>query len=209
MPTDAKPPTTRVRRTQGERVAESSKRLLLAAAELTAEQGFDRTTAGEIGQRAGYSRAMVRDRYGSKEGLVEALFRTELGPRLLGTPREGLTGRERLLDQIDNVEQLVSEDATMARAFFVLTFEAAGPIQVLRPWYKDWFARYEAQMKESLDVGVRDGTIRAGLDADAEAALFVSHALGLAFRWVIDWDDFDFVAELNRWRRWIEQRYTP
>jgi AcrR family transcriptional regulator len=202
--------TVRKRRTQTERVAESSKRLLLAAAELTAEQGFERTTAAEIGERAGYSRAMVRDRYGSKEALIEALFETELEPRLNADrqPAE-LNGLERILHQIDGLENLAREDETLARSFFVLTFETAGPIQSMRPWYRGYFARYEARMKESLELGERDGSIRPGLDHDLETRVFVSHALGLAFRWTLDWNGFDYLGELAAWRAWTLSRYAP
>ena len=71
------------RRTQQERSAESAQRLLDAAIELIAEKGFDRTTAAEIGERAGYSRSMVRARYGSKDALLESIFGDELDRRLL------------------------------------------------------------------------------------------------------------------------------
>jgi AcrR family transcriptional regulator len=195
-------------RTQRERVAESSKRLLLAAAELTAEKGFERATAAEIGERAGYSRAMVRDRYGSKEALIEALFQTELEPRVNATHRPGLTGLERIVAQVDSIEQLVREEETLARAFFVLTFETAGPIQSMRPWYRGYFSRYEAAMRETLVLGARDGSVRPGLDSAQEAKLFVSHALGLAFRWTLDWDGFDFLGEAAAWRAWIVGRYA-
>ena len=200
--------TARQGRTQGERVAESSKRLLLAAAELTAEKGFERTTAAEIGERAGYSRAMVRDRYGSKEALIEALFETELEPRVNATYREGLSGLERILAQVDSLAELVREGETLARAFFVLTFETAGPIQSMRPWYRGYFARYEAAMRDTLVLGERDGSIVAGLDHAAEAKMFVSHAIGLAFRWTLDWDGFDYLGELAAWRQWIAGRYA-
>jgi AcrR family transcriptional regulator len=199
--------TSAQRRTQTERVAESSKRLLLAAAELTAEKGFERTTAAEIGERAGYSRAMVRDRYGSKEALIEAMFRDELEPRVHAGDGEGLTGLERILSQIDHLEQLIREDQTMARSFFVLTFEAAGPIPSLRPWYRGYFDRYQTQMRESLRLGEADGSIRPGLDAAMESQQFVSHALGLAFRWTLDWDGFDYLGELRAWRAWLNERY--
>src|SRR5213076_237185 len=75
------------RRTQQERVAESAKRLADAAFELIAEKGFERTTAAEIGERAGYSRSMVRDRYGSKEALLESLLASEFEARLLPATR--------------------------------------------------------------------------------------------------------------------------
>ena len=80
----------RRRLTQVERVEESARRLLVATAELVAEQGFERTTAAEIGLRAGYSRSMVRDRYGSREALFETLVQNELAPRLMPRPAEGV-----------------------------------------------------------------------------------------------------------------------
>jgi AcrR family transcriptional regulator len=56
--------TPTVRRTQSERVDESTSRLLEAAAELIADQGYHNTTAGQIAQRAGFSRELVRVRFG-------------------------------------------------------------------------------------------------------------------------------------------------
>src|SRR4051812_16911109 len=66
--------STPSRRSQRERVEESSRRLAEAAIELIAEKGFANTTAQEIGIRAGYSRAMVHERYGSKEALLETIL---------------------------------------------------------------------------------------------------------------------------------------
>ncbi|KAA0080284.1 TetR/AcrR family transcriptional regulator [Mycolicibacterium sp. P9-64] len=62
------------RRSQRERVEESSRRLAEAAIELIAEKGFSNTTAQEIGIRAGYSRAMVRERFGSKEADANSVL---------------------------------------------------------------------------------------------------------------------------------------
>jgi hypothetical protein len=64
-------------------------------------------------------------------------------------------------------------------------------------------------MKESIRAGQEDGSIRPGLDPHAEAMLFISHALGLAFRWTLEWEGFDFFGELRRWRDWLENRYAP
>ena len=61
--------------TQPERVELSNRRLLHAAAELIVEKGWEATTAAEIGRRAGYSRAMVHARYGSKDAILEAFLR--------------------------------------------------------------------------------------------------------------------------------------
>ena len=55
------------------RSALSTTRLLDAAAELIAERGYERMTLAAIGERAGYSPALVTARFGSKEGLLAAL----------------------------------------------------------------------------------------------------------------------------------------
>jgi AcrR family transcriptional regulator len=44
------------------------------------------TTAAEISERAGYSRPMVRTRYGSKKGLLETILRAEYNSRLFSAP---------------------------------------------------------------------------------------------------------------------------
>jgi AcrR family transcriptional regulator len=63
----------RGRRTQSERKEQSARALLDAATALIAEQGFTRTTLGQIGQKAGYSRGMVTERFGSKSELIQTL----------------------------------------------------------------------------------------------------------------------------------------
>jgi DNA-binding IclR family transcriptional regulator len=60
--------------TQPQRVEISNRRLIEAAAALIAEKGWEATTAAEIGQRVGYSRAMVHARYGTKDAILDAFF---------------------------------------------------------------------------------------------------------------------------------------
>jgi AcrR family transcriptional regulator len=197
----------RRRRTQRERVEESTRRLALAAVELFGEQGFERTTAAQIGERAGYSRAMVRRRYGSKEALLAHVVDQEIGTRIMPAPGGAGTGLEHILAQVDRLIDFLEEDEPLARAFFVLTFETAGPIPSLRPWYREWITRYEQQMQQTLRDGQRDASIRAELDHDVEAKGFVSYSLGLAFRLTLDWDGYDYVGEARAWRASLARRY--
>jgi AcrR family transcriptional regulator len=89
------------RRTQQERVEESTRRLLEAGAELIAEGGYDAASAAEIGRRAGYSRSMVKARFGSKEQLVDAVIRSAYEGPLTEPLPESATGIERVLARID------------------------------------------------------------------------------------------------------------
>src|SRR6478672_9693749 len=114
------------RRTQRERVEESTRRLAVAAVELFGEQGFEKTTAMQIGERAGYSRAMVRRRYGSMEALLEHLLEHEIADRITPAADVEGDGLERILGQVDRLVDFLEDDEAAARAFFVLTFEASG-----------------------------------------------------------------------------------
>jgi len=200
----------RRRLTQVERVEESARRLLVATAELVAEQGFERTTAAEIGMRAGYSRSMVRDRYGSREALFETLVQDELAPRLMPPPTQDMSGLERIVSQVDRFIALVRDEQIIARCFFVLAFETAGPIKSLRPWLRSWFAVYEDQMARSLRDGAADGSIRTDIEFDPqfEFELFFGQAIGLAYRWTIDLERFDYLARAAIWREWVRDRYA-
>jgi len=57
------------------RSARSSKRLVQAATELIAKQGYSATTIAQIAQKAGYSHGLVSQRFGSKSELIRMLAR--------------------------------------------------------------------------------------------------------------------------------------
>jgi AcrR family transcriptional regulator len=196
------------KRTQKERSAESARRLLDAAVELIAEKGFDRTTAAEIGERAGYSRSMVRARYGSKDALLRSIFAGELERRLLPPDDGEVTGLPWILARIDHVTSVLEEEPELMRAFGVMSLEAAVAISNLRAWYSQWLEEYERRLVQQLRFGMRTGSIRPDVDPEQEAAQFILTGLGLIFRWRLDPQRYDLAAELARWRSRLEARYS-
>ena len=66
-------PAAKQRMTQAERTALSDARMLEAAKALIVEHGTHNTTLREVGERAGYSRGLASNRFGSKEGLFDQL----------------------------------------------------------------------------------------------------------------------------------------
>ena len=190
----------RRRQTQPERVAESTQRLLDAAVALISDKGFERITAGEIAEAAGYSREMVRLRYGSKDGLLQSLLATEFEPRLLPADDEGNTGLEQAVRQFSLVESEAVEHPALIRAFFVIIYESAGALSHLRPWLRDWTARYLDALTSALRRGQRDGSVNSAIDPEAESRRFLSEVLGRCFRWTVDVDNVDITAELREWQ---------
>jgi len=196
------------RRTQQQRSAESAERLLRAAIELIAEKGFERTTVAEIGERAGYSRSMVRARYGSKDALLESIFSAELDRRMLPAGDRDLRGLPWMLARIDHVTELLDEEPDLMRAFCVMSFEAT-VIDSLRQTYAAWFEEYERQLAVHLRAGQHDGSVRAELNPDDEAAQFVLTGIGLIFRWTLDPRVYDIRAQLIDWRARLTREYAP
>jgi AcrR family transcriptional regulator len=194
--------------TQSERSAESSQRLLASAIALIAEKGFERTTATEIGERAGYSRAMVRARYGTKVALLESLLHSEFEPMFFGTQISADNGLDRVLGQLDHLAAQAGEQPELLTAFFTLCFETVGPVQGLSAWMRGWLAQYRATTAAAFVEGQRDGSIRPELDVDVETRRIITYGLGLAFRWTLEPDHVDFVAELIDWRDSLRSQYA-
>jgi AcrR family transcriptional regulator len=189
------------RRTQQERTAESTQRLITAAIELIAEKGIARTSAAEISERAGYSRSMVQFRYGSKEALLETLLREEYETRLLLGDSDQPSGLDRVLAQIDRLHDEAVANPELMRGFFALCFESIGPVPSLNGWINDWLDRYHASTSASLASGREDGSIRSEIDPQMESEAFVASGLGYAFRWMASPGTVDYPELMGQWRK--------
>jgi AcrR family transcriptional regulator len=187
------------RRPQQERVEESTRRLLQAAAELIAEGGYDAASAAEIGRRAGYSRSMVRARFGSKEQLVDAVIRSAYeGPLTVPLP-ESATGMERVLARIDAMGRLVDESPALMRMLFAVEFQAAGKGSSMADRAASWVGQLRNDTLEALRQGQRDGSINGELDAEAAAHAITVEGVGSAFLWTVDPAE-DFRRRIDQWR---------
>ena len=197
--------TDKPRRTQRERVGESSRRLAEAAIALIAEQGYTATTAQEIGLRAGYSRDMVRVRFGTKEALLDTILTSEYESRLDQPDDPSESGLRRVLSRIDRMRRFAEEDAQLLRAMLVLNFEAAQADDQLRTRIRRWLDHVRGGMADAIRAGQSDTSIAAELDADVQAREILSTAIGYAYFWIVD-PDFDLHTELTGLAERLEAR---
>lgn len=197
--------TDKPRRTQRERVGESSRRLAEAAIALIAEQGYTATTAQEIGLRAGYSRDMVRVRFGTKEALLDTILTSQYESRLDAADDPSESGLDRVLGRITGMRRFAEEDGQLLRAMLVLNFEAAQADDPLRTRIRRWLDHYLGGIDDAVREGQSDTSIAAELDADAEAREILSTAIGYAYFWIVE-PDFDLPAELTRWAERLAAR---
>lgn len=192
--------------TQPERVETSSRRLLQAAAALIVEKGWEATTAAEIGRRAGYSRAMVHARYGSKDAILEA-FLHEYVKRLNPDPDPEADGLQQVLAHFDRIHDLYTEDRDVLQAMFVATFEAVKTTSPLRDRVRTQLVGGADKVREGLRKGVIDRSIRPDISIDRAVNDITSTVFGIAFQWVVVTGGHDLENELNDVRARIIRDY--
>jgi AcrR family transcriptional regulator len=196
------------RRTQQERVQESTQRLLQATAELLAEGGYDAATAAEVGRRAGYSRSMVRARFGSKEQLVDAVIRSAYEGPLTAPVPESATGMEHVLARIDTMGRLVDLNPALLRTLFAVEFQAAGKRSGMAGRAASWVGQLRQDTLEALRKGQHDGSISGEIDAEATAHAIVVEGVGSAFLWTVDPAE-DFRRRIDQWRARTVEVLSP
>ncbi len=180
----------RARRTQAERRDESEQRLLQAAGEVIAQSGVSAATFEAIGARAGFSRGLATQKFGSKQGLIEALI-THLHARqdkaLGAIGVDDMPGLEALLTYVD----LYVRDLSLkgdGRAYFMLLASAISDLSALRAAFAASHERVERRLEAMVQRGQAEGDIRRDLDADAAALMVGSLLLGLSIQCLIDPD---------------------
>jgi AcrR family transcriptional regulator len=193
--------------TQPQRLEISGRRLLEAAVDLIAEKGWEATSAAEIGRRAGYSRAMVHARYGSKDAILDTLFSTEYEKKLSPVSDPDSTGLQQALAHVDRITQLHAEDPDQLRAIFVLTFEAAKTTSQAHPYIRMWLKRAADTVGDGLRNGLADGSVRPDIDIDRAINDFGAAVLGTAYQWIMQAYPIDMAAEMTYVRARLIDHY--
>ena len=171
----------------------STARLLQAAAHLIAEKGYGRTSLIEIANASGYSHGLVTLRFGSKEGLLRALFDRmtadwtirEIHPAIVGR-----VGMEVIRALLDVTRQAIRRNPTNVRALYALMFEAVLGVEVLeervRAFHESQRVMYHRILAEGIDAGV----VRADTNIDEAASLIISLIRGAGYQWLLE-PDYD------------------
>lgn len=175
---------------------QSSRRLLAAAAELIVEKGWEATTAAEIGRRAGYSRAMVHARYGSKDAILESLLQEYL-KRLNPDPDPDSAGLDQVLAHFHRIRDLHRENPDLLRAMFVATFEAVKTTSPLRANVRSQLQGGAVKVEAGLRAGIQDGSIRPDIDVTRAVDDITAAVFGIGFQWVVIPEDHDLDRELT------------
>jgi len=176
------------RRTQAERRDLSERLLVEATMTVVAERGVGAVTFEAIGQAAGVSRGLATQRFGSKQGLINAVIdylharREEV---LAAHHVADMPGLDAVLDYVDS--HLRSLDAHAGgRAYFMLLAGAVADASSMREAFAASHERVRAWLADTVERGRADGSIRRAIDANGAALMVGSLLLGVSIQWLVD-----------------------
>jgi AcrR family transcriptional regulator len=143
-------------------------RLIDAAIERLARTGPD-ATFDEIAADVGVTKGALYHHFGSKEGLVEEVYKEAIrrhADRVVQASSSG-TGRERLLGLIDATARLYGSGTPFYTLLLRLHVEAGTSRPHLAPIARRVQRRQREYMTELVRLGQQDGSIRTDIDAAA------------------------------------------
>ena len=169
--------------------ARTRERILDAAVELVAEEGWQQVTSREVAARAGVNQGLVHYHFGSMEALL----------------REAVIGRlER--EMAEPIERMLASDSPAAGlrqvSDWLRTLEPTGAMAMLsaevlayatrdeavREWMVRLLREIRAQMRDSIAAAQAAGELRSDVDAYDAAVLAAALIDGLIFHGLIDPD---------------------
>jgi len=178
------------RRSQAERRDAAERSLVEATLAIIAEQGVSAATFDAIGRRAGYSRGLATQHFGSKRGLIDAVV-----AYLHARQDEELDLAH--IDALDGLAALVAyvrhfgagfDGSRDLRAYFMLLSDAVADVQEARAAFAHSHERVKARLAQLIRRGQREGCIRADADAEGTALMAGSLLLGVSMQALVDPD---------------------
>lgn len=198
------------RRTQAERSALSDMRMTEAAIALIAERGVGGTTLAAIGERAGYSRGLATQRFGSKAGLLRHVLKhvSREWLRRLEQSVGGQVGQAALDATITTQLEFIREAPNDVRAMYLLWFQSIDPAAEYRPNVAEVHRQQRETVTAWLEQGRARGRVGAGVDARHVADHFCAAVSGIVFHWLVN-PQFPVDAAFAEMRTALAARLSP
>ena len=179
-------------KTQEERKAASERRIMRAAIELFAKQGYLKTTLIEIGKAAGYTGGLVSHRFGSKEKLLQAVVNSTVSRFLEDQIRPAIEGdhvssaEEALRNYIATYFNEVFVRENHIKALYVVMGEALGAVPEIKPAISKLNKEARSLIASIIRRGKESGEFRDDIDPDVAAVLISGLLRGVVNQYLMD-----------------------
>ena len=185
---DSSPPK---RRTQRERREQSEQRIIRAAADLFAEQGFLRTTLNQVGSAAGYTGGLVTHRFGSKKGLLQAVVE-HMASRFRNDQLNDALMRQDADDALEDFIEIYLNEVVVRekhiRTLYVIFGSALAAVPEVQEAVSALNDRLRELLTEIVSRGQDEGVFRAEIDPKDAACATLGILRGVVMQYLADTD---------------------
>lgn len=191
------------------RGAAARERILLAATEAFARDGFQGCSLARIAAEVGLSQAGVLHHFPTKEGLLVAVLDER---DRLDIERFLSAGEQTGIAVLDALEKLVEYNAYLygiVQAFTVLAGESTAEQAPGRPWFQERYQHVRGMIADALRSGVKSGEVREGVNCDAVAVELMAVMDGLQIQWLLAPDDVDMPAVFRPYVQRLRDSLAP
>lgn len=187
--------------------AAARERILRAAHQVFAANGFRGASLDMIAREVGITRAGVLHHFGSKEAVLLALLEArdvDLG--LDGQDPGPASGTaSQVLSQARSLVGRVLADRDLVLLAHALSAEAADPAHPAHDWLAARYRRMRSSIAAAARASLAAGEVAPDVDPDLLAALVLGAIEGLENQWLVTPDDVDVPAALAL----LERLLTP
>ena len=177
------------RRTQEERKAQSERRIIRAAMELFATQGYLQTTMNQVGQAAGYTGGLVSHRFGSKKGLLKAVL-MHISQRFLEDQLRPSADAPSAEQALRSVVEIYLKEVTIRqsriRALYVIMGEALGAVPEVQTEIAHLNEGFRLRLTKLVQRGVDNGEFNSSVDPEAAGILILALLRGVTMQALAD-----------------------
>lgn len=180
-----------VRRTQAERTRASKEKIIHAAMDLFAQQGYRGATLSEIARAADLTEPGLLHHFPSKNHLLMAVLAER---DRLDKERFDLSGMDNEGDLFSSVLNLVEHNETVPGLVQLFTTLVAESVQEQHPGHEFFKLRYQrvcAQVIDTLRAGQQRGTVRADIAPEDLAVMIYAMMDGLQVQWLYEPEKVD------------------
>lgn len=160
--------------------ASSRERLLTAAKRLMAEEGYERISTAAIAREAGTSESQLVRYFGTKAGLLEAVFNESwapLNPRITQLVAASSTARDAVIKILSAMIGVFDRDRDMARLLFFESRRLRGDNGEIR--LSQGFLDFAALVVQLIERGQNDGSFSKALKPVAVTSALLGAAEGM------------------------------
>jgi TetR/AcrR family fatty acid metabolism transcriptional regulator len=173
------------------RADDKRKRILQAAVKVFARRGYFGARVSEIAKRAGVADGTIYLYFRGKEDILVSLF-DEVMTEHLSTAREALRGLPgtpaRLRAIAEHHLKVLGENRDLAVIFQV---ELRQSVKFMERFTASWLQDYFALVREVIEDGQRDGSLRADLPKKIATKAFFGALDEMVTSWIIGGKGYD------------------